>query len=145
MYHTYNGGSTTNQYRWIEQPWGRVFDWVDGFMASSRACYLGTENGTFADSTVNLKASGVTLPSSGYITGFGYSDKFPWALLPDTASSGSSSSFVPDYVSSSPGSRVLCVGGSYDDGDRYGAFYFYANASASNSYSDIGSRLLYIP
>lgn len=145
VYHTYNGGSTTNQYRWIEQPWGRVFDWVDGFMASSRACYLGTENGTFADSTVNLKASGVTLPSSGYITGFGYSDKFPWALLPDTASGGSSSSFVPDYVNSYSDSCVLYVGGYYSGGDSYGAFYFSAYYNASATSGSFGSRLLYIP
>lgn len=145
VYHTYNGGNTTNQYRWIEQPWGRVYDWVDGFMASARACYLGTDNSTFADATSSLKKADVTLPSSGWITGLGYSNKFPWAILPDTASNGSSSTFVPDYVNSDSGTNALFVGGYYYSGGYYGLFYFNAYNSASSTYSYLGSRLLYIP
>lgn len=145
VYHTYNGGNTTNQYRWIEQPWGRVLDWVDGFMASARACYLGTNNSTFTDATTNLKAADVTLPSSQYITGFGYSNKFPWAMLPDAASGGSASTYVPDYVSSNAGTHVLCVGGSFSSYVDYGLFYFIAFNNASFSDASIGSRLLYIP
>lgn len=145
VYHTYNGGDTKNQYRWIEQPWGRVYDWVDGFMASARACYLGTDNSTFADATSSLKKADVTLPSSGWITGLGYSNKFPWAILPDTASNGSGSTFVPDYVYSSSGTDALFVGGNYGGGDNYGLFSFIAYSSASSALSGLGSRLLYIP
>ena len=145
VYHTYNGGNTTNQYRWIEQPWGRCYDWVDGFMASARACYLGTNNSTFTDATTNLKAADVTLPSSQYITGFGYSNKFPWAMLPDAASGGSASTYVPDYVNSDSGARALCVGGSYGSGDNCGLFYFDASDYASYTSANLGSRLLYIP
>jgi len=145
VYHTYNGGNLTNQYRWVEQPFGRCYDWVDGFIASSRACYLGTTNSTFTDATTNLKAADVTLPSSQYITGFGYSNKFPWALLPDAASGGSASTYVPDRVSSNSGTYALCVGGNYSSSDHCGFFYFYAFSSASSTYAYIGSRLLYIP
>jgi len=145
VYHTVNGGNTYNQYRWVEQPFGRVMDWVDGFMASSRKCYLGTDNATFADSTSALTAAGVTLPSSNYITGFGYSEEFPWAFLPDEASGGSASTFVPDYVYSFSGINALYVGGNYYSLDLYGFWYFYANNSATNTYGSLGSRLLYIP
>lgn len=145
IYHTVNGGNTYNQYRWVEQPFGRVYDWVDGFMASSRNCYLGTDNATFADSTSALTAAGVKLPSSNYITGFGYSEEFPWAFLPDEASGGSASTFVPDYVSSYSGTYALCVGGGYSSYDYCGFWYFDAYSSASNAYAFIGSRLLYIP
>ncbi len=145
VYHTYNGGNTTNQYRWIEQPWGCCYDWVDGFMASARACYLGTNNSTFTDATTNLKAADVTLPSSQYITGFGYSNKFPWAMLPDAASGGSASTYVPDYVYSYSGTRALYVGGDYYGSGYYGLFYFYAYNSASYTGAYLGSRLLYIP
>ena len=145
VYHTVNGGNTYNQYRWVEQPFGRVYDWVDGFMASSRNCYLGTDNATFADSTSALTAAGVTLPSSNYITGFGYSEEFPWAFLPDEASGGSASTFVPDYVSSSSGTYALSVGGGYSSYDYCGFWCFFANNDASNTYSNLGSRLLYIP
>ena len=145
VYHTYNGGNTTNQYRWIEQPWGRCYDWVDGFMASARACYLGTNNSTFTDATTNLKAADVTLPSPQYITGFGYSNKFPWAMLPDAASGGSASTYVPDYVYSNSGAHALYVGGYSSSSDYCGLFYFNANYNASSAYASLGSRLLYIP
>ncbi len=145
IYHTVNGGNTYNQYRWVEQPFGRVFDWVDGFMASSRNCYLGADNATFADSTSALTAAGVKLPSSNYITGFGYSEELPWAFLPDAASGGSASTFVPDYVYSSSDTDALYVGGGYGSGGDYGFWYFYANSSASYTNGYLGSRLLYIP
>lgn len=145
VYHTYNGGDTTNQYRWIEQPWGRVLDWVDGFVAASRACYIGTNNSTFTDSTSSLRKADTTLPYPGWITGLGYSNKFPWAMLPDTASNGSSSTFIPDYVYSSSGTYALSVGGGYKSSDYCGLFYFDANSGASGTYSNLGSRLLYIP
>lgn len=145
VYHTYNGGNTTNQYRWIEQPFGRCYDWIDGFVASAGACYLGTNNSTFTDATTNLEAADVTLPSSQYITGFGYSNKFPWAMLPDAASGGSASTYVPDRVGSHTGTYALSVGGSYTSYDGNGLFYFGADSSASNANIGIGSRLIYIP
>lgn len=145
-YHTVNGGNTYNQYRWVEQPFGRCYDWVDGFVASSRNCYVGTNNANFTDSTSSLSSSGVTLPSSNnYITGFGYSKKHPWAFLPDTAYGGSATTYVADYVYSGSGTDALFVGGYYDSYGNYGFFYFYAGSSASNTSANIGSRLLYIP
>ena len=144
-YHTVNGGNTYNQYRWVEQPFGRCYDWVDGFVASSRNCYVGTNNANFTDSTSSLSSSGVTLPSSNYITGFGYSKKHPWAFLPDTASGGSATTYVADYVGSNSGTNALYVGGNYNSNDNYGFFYFDADNSASVTDGVIGSRLLYIP
>ena len=145
VYHTVKRGSSSNsnQYRWIEDPWGNGYDWVDGFVAYNRQCYLSLDNASFGDTTAGMTDSGITLPSSNYITGFGRSEQFPWAFLPDAASGGSASTFVPDYVSSDTGTCVLCVGG--NGSGNFGLFCFSADNSAASAYSNIGSRLLYIP
>ncbi len=143
LYHTINGGSTYNSYRWVEQPFGRCREWVDGFVASDRAVYTGISNATFGDTTTGLSATGITLPSSNYISGFGYSEECPYAFIPDSASSGSSA--VSDYVYSYTGVCALYVGGYFNSSANYGFFFFGANNTASNSNSSLGSRLLYIP
>lgn len=145
VYHTVNGGDTYNQYRWVEQPFGRCYDWVDGFMTYSRRCYLETRTNRFGDDISNLTDSGVTLPSTSYTTGFGYSKKFPWAFLPDTAGGGSSSTFISDYVVSGASYRALYVGGGYVSDVVCGFWYFNSYNGAASTSESLGSRLLYIP
>ena len=118
-YHTIKRSGATNAYRWIENPFSNMLTWVDGYVASSRASYISTDPASYGESTSGMEAAGITLPSSGYITGLGYSDKCPWAFIPDTASSGSETTYIPDYVYSySSGVRVLYCGGYYS---AYGA------------------------
>ena len=153
VYHTHNAGGTCGQYRWIEFPYGRVFTMVDGFVASGTACYIGTDNSKFADSTSSssgLTPAGVTLPASDYITGFGYSEKFPWAFLPDSATGGSSTTYVTDKVLSATdsGTYVACVGGSFNqtsNNDISGMFYLNAKLATDTANQIYGTRLIFIP
>lgn len=149
VYHTYNGGNTTNQYRWVEQPFGCVLDFVDGFLSYNLACYIGTNNSEFSGSKSDYEDAGVSLPdANGYITGFGYSNKFPWAMLPDSAQGGSGSTYVPDYVNvrANYGSELaLYVGGYNATGSGRGLFYFVSDKDQGDVGMTIGSRLIYIP
>lgn len=144
VYHSLKRSGNSNQYRWIEDPWSNVFDWVDGFVASERAVYIGTEPSTYGDTVEGLTATGVNLPSEGYISGFGYSNVFPWAMIPDKAG-GAATNCVTDYVYSNTGVRVLYAGGSYSSSDSYGLFYTSAGNYATYLNGSLGSRLLYIP
>lgn len=138
-------GKTGVMYRWIENPWGNVFDWVDGFNANNRATYVCTNPANFADDTdANYTATGITLPSSNFISGYGYSSNAPWALIPDVAT-GSETTYVCDYVFSDAGWRVLGAGGSWSNAGRAGLFYFYSSYASSGSYAGIGARQLYLP
>lgn len=150
IYHTYNGGATTNQYRWIEQPFGRVMNWVDGMFIPNSVIYIGTKNSTFADSTVGLQEAGVTIPAADwagvYITGFGYSKTFPWVFLPDAKSGGSSSTFVTDAFRMGDHVRyVAFVGGNYYGSPDDGFFALRIQTYASNKMNTLGSRLIYVP
>ncbi|MBP3851383.1 MAG: hypothetical protein J6D36_02455, partial [Erysipelotrichaceae bacterium] len=144
-YHTIKTTGAHNQYRWIEDPFSNVSTWIDGFVASSRTVYAAASNTGYAGGTTDLENTGITLPSSNFATGLGYSEQAAWAFIPDAASNGSASTYLTDRVYSYSGTCVACVGGSYSDYDYYGLFYLYASYNASDTDAYIGSRLLYNP
>lgn len=130
------------QYRWIENPWGNVFEWIDGINVNNRVPYICTEPESYADDTTsNYTSSGITLPNSGWIKGLGFSSVFPWALLPDTTGGGSATTYIPDYTNSSAGWSVLDVSGCYTNASIAGLFFFDASQSSGISSQYIGARL----
>lgn len=145
VYHTGRANSGDNaavQYRGIENPWGNVRKWVDGINFQNRTAYISTDPTKYADdTTANYTSTGVTLSSTtGWIKGLGLSTDFPWAYLPNEPG-GSSTTYIPDYMYSGGGWRVLDVGGSYSDKISGGLFYFNASLESSRSGSLIGARL----
>lgn len=148
VYHTGRAsgtdGKTAVQYRHIENPWGNVYEWIDGINFNERAAYICTAPPDYADDTAtNYTATGITLSSSGWTKALGMSSSFPWAFLPTTVG-GSETTYIPDYLNSNTGWRVLCVGGDWGSGFNAGLFCFSAYY-ASYSYSGVGARLLYHP
>ena len=145
VYHTGRANSSDNsavQYRWIENPWGNVREWVDGINFQNRTAYICTDPTKYADdTTANYTSTGVTLSSTtGWIKGLGLSTDFPWAYLPNEPG-GSSTTYIPDYMYSGGGWRVLNVGGSYSKSLNGGQFYFDASNTSSDKNSDLGARL----
>ena len=146
LYHTLKVTGDSNQYRWIENPFSNLSTWLDGFYANTRTPVI-TEDNTTRSVTANGKTSaGVSLPSTnGCIQGFGYSEEFPWAFIPDTSDGSTDyTKYVCDRVywlsSSNP---FASVGGNCSSSALFGFFYLsvYYTASATNAY--VGSRLLY--
>lgn len=133
-------GKTAVQYRWIENLWGNVCQWVDGFNANGTTAYYCTDPSKYADDTANGYTNIGTLPASGWINDLTVTDN--GLLIPKT-SDGSETTYVPDRVySSSNGWRVLDVGGYWSAGARAGLLCFYANDTSSGSDSDMSARLL---
>lgn len=144
-YHTgmsgdYSDGYAPVQYRWIENLWGNVFQWVDGFNANGTTAYYCTDPSKYADGTATGYTNIGTLPGFGWIKDLTVTDN--GLLIPKT-SGGSETTYVPDYVYSSPsGWRVLYVGGNWSYGASAGLLFFVANSSSSDSSSGISARLL---
>ncbi|MZT25620.1 hypothetical protein GT642_01365 [Butyricicoccus sp. BIOML-A1] len=133
-------GGATVQYRWIENLWGNVLQWVDGFNANGTTAYACTDPSKYADDTTTGYTNIGTLPASGYIKDLTVTDN--GLLIPKT-SGGSETTYVPDYVYSySSGWRVLYVGGDWNDGAYAGLLYFDASGTSSRSGSVISARLL---
>lgn len=140
IYHT---GCRANlagiQYRWIENLWGNVFQWVDGFNANGTTAYYCTDPSKYADDTTTGYTQIGTLPGNGWIKDLTVTDN--GLLIPKTVG-GSETTFIPDYAYSSSGWLVLYVGGYWSDGSSAGLLCFGADGSSSYSDSDISARLL---
>ena len=142
-YHTGRVAGTDNksavQYRWIENLWGNVFQWVDGFNANGTTAYACIDPSKYADDTSTGYTQIGTLPSSGYIKDLIVTDN---GLLIPKNNGGSDTTYIPDYVYSSSGWRVLCVGGGWDCGAYAGLLCFGADYASSDSVTDVSARLL---
>ena len=132
-------GNTAVQYRGIENLWGNVYQWVDGFNAYGTTAYACTDPSKYADDTTTGYTNIGTLPASGYIKDLTVTDN--GLLIPKT-SGGSETTYIPDYMLSSSGWRVLFVGGLWSSGAGAGLLYFSADSASSVSYSGISARLL---
>ena len=132
-------GKTAVQYRWIENLWGNVFQWVDGFNANGTTAYACTDPSKYADDTLTGYTNIGTLPDSGWIKDLTVTDN--GLLIPKTTG-GSETTYIPDYMWSSSRWRVLYVGGDWSSGTSAGLLYFNARSTSSRSDSVISARLL---
>ena len=127
------------QYRWIENLWGNVLQWVDGFNANGTTAYACTDPSKYADDTLTGYTNIGTLPDSGWIKDLTVTDN--GLLIPKT-NGGSETTYIPDYMWSSSGWRVLYVGGGWASGAGAGLLCFDASGASSLSDSLISARLL---
>lgn len=148
VYHTGTGGSKISdgavacQYRSIENLWGNVLQWVDGFNANGTTAYACTDPSKYADDTATGYTNIGTLPASGYIKDLIVTDN--GLLIPKTTG-GSETTYIPDYMWSSSGWCVLCVGGRWNYGANAGLLCFNAGSTSPYSSSSISARLLCEP
>lgn len=144
VYHTGRANSGDNsavQYRGIENPWGNVWEWVDGINFNNYAPVICTDPTKYADdTTTNYTVAGVPLGGSGSTKTLGISTNLPWAYLPREPG-GSETTYIPDSMNSSSAWKVLMVGGSRGNSSAAGLFCFHAGNSSSSSGVSIGTRL----
>ena len=145
-YHTGRASGTDSenavQYRWVENLWGNVFQWVDGFNVNGTTAYYCTDPSKYADDTSTGYTNIGTLPTLGWIKDLIVTDN--GLLIPKT-SGGSETTYIPDYVYSSSSGRVVCVGGAWGDGAAAGLLYFFAGYASSDWGSNVSARLLCEP
>jgi hypothetical protein len=150
-YHTGTAASSRTatgavQYRNIENPYGNIWEWIDGVNFSDGTVYVCTTPANYADdTTAGYTNAGTKVQSNGFIKAIGLSGTAPWAFFP-TEVGGSETIYIPDYAYYYSGWRVLMVGGVYGNSTGYvGLFYFGASNASSSSGSSVGARLLFHP
>lgn len=126
------------QYRNIEGWWDNVFDWMDGCYYNNNGLNVIKNPAQFSDSA---NGTLVGKPVGGYPSDFAIPTQsgLEWALYP-TASSGSQTTYVPDYWNFDGSYPCLRHGGYYYQNLHYGPFCVYCY-SASGQNSGIGCRL----
>lgn len=130
----------------IENPYGNIWEWIDGVNFSDGTVYVCTIPANYADdTTAGYTNAGTKVQSNGFIKAIGLSSTAPWAFFP-TEVGGSETIYIPDYAYYDSGWRVLLVGGDFSNSTAdVGLFYFNASNASSYSYSSVGARLLFHP
>jgi hypothetical protein len=150
-YHTGTAASSRTatgavQYRNIENPYGNIWEWIDGVNFSDGTVYVCTIPVNYADdTTAGYTNAGTKVQSNGFIKAIGLSSTAPWAFFP-TEVGGSETIYIPDCAYYYSGWCVLLVGGYYgNSAGVVGLFNFNANNASSYSNSNVGARLLFHP
>jgi len=146
-------GDTSNQttvmsYRGVENFYGSLRQFVDGFIIDDNGYYYEDDITNFNDT-----ASGYTQISkdlSGDPYGDGYQDDleyltgFEFAFV-GNSTGGTDSTYITDYLYEHDDgeTNIAVFGGYWGDGLRAGAFYWFLFYEAAYSGSSFGARLLY--
>ena len=134
MYYGTSSGSTQVKFLGIEDFFGNLRQWVDGFVYTSSGAKIGT--GGFNDTGLGYASKTFTTSSTGHFSKVVGTNDAPFIA---STGNGSDSTYYCDYFS--PGSDfVPLYGGCWNFGLLAGAFFFYSNSAGSYSDQD-GSRL----
>ena len=132
------------QYRYVEDPWENVLEWLDGIYFSGANMYCINNPTKFAVGS-NGALMGTRTTGTGYIkswtipTASGYG----WALVP--ASVADSESYTHDGYYYTSSGTVVYIGGARNSWELHGAFFMYTDFTASSTSTLIGTRLVYLP
>ena len=130
----------TVKFNGIEDFYGNLYQWVDGFMTGSSAIKI-------ADGNFNDTASGYTsytgtgAAASGLLKDVVATNEL--GFTPKTAGGSASTYYCDNSYISVTWSYLPIFGGDWSDGAYAGAFYLYCNCSASYAASNIGARLTF--
>lgn len=136
-------------WRGIEGFWGNIWEWVDGVNWLNGNYYVCNNPSKYADDTTTdytaLSFGGSTQWSGDYIVEEGLDTPNNHIILPKAANGGGSTIYECDACWGYSGWRIFRRGGDWADNLYCGLFAAALNNASSDSSSDIGSRLLYIP
>lgn len=127
-------------YRGIENPFGHIWKWIDGFNINANVGYVCNNSANFADNTISNYTLVGTMPSTD-----GYQNtllNINRGFLPATVGSpGDANDQITDYYYQSTGWRVVCLGGASNNGTDAGFFYWSCNSSSAYASRAVGTRL----
>lgn len=138
-----NDNKHSVMYRGIENPFGNIWQFVDGICIKdwqTYVCYdhLNYENDKFTEPYKPLSYVNLNTDGSPKVLGCDNDNM----LLGICTSIGTSS--YGDYYWQNSGNRIVLCGGNWHNGTSAGFFSLLCNNASSNSSASIGSRLLKI-
>ncbi len=148
-------GQISISYRGMENPWGNIWEFVQGININGNGTqkggipYICNDFDFYENKTDgNYSAAEFTLTNvMNFISAFGYSEKYDWLFL-SSESKGSSDSPIGDlpYIGSNlNGCKIALLSGNWKDDLRAGAFCLSLGNADYLHYCEIGSRLTYFP
>jgi hypothetical protein len=144
------GGKYPCMYRGIENPWGSVYQWVDGVNINDHQAWVCRDAAQYASNVFAHpyeQLSYVNHNENGYPTEMGHDPDYPFAEFPVAIQTSgiSSAKYYCDYYYQSAGQRVAFFGGYWVGGTVAGLSCWDLDSSAARASVGIGGRLLKKP
>jgi len=142
-------GDVPATYRYMENLWGNVYAFIDGYNAVDAEYRLIERNGdgTFADGLATYEASSMApITTDGYISDIEW-DRIMKYLFIASATGGGAGTYIPDYQYSHDAgeTNILLAGGLWYDASAAGLGHLYSTFVASTDERYIGARAEYAP
>ena len=145
-------------YRGLENPWGNVWQMLNGILISGNTTSNGgipyickNYNYSYNALTNDYESAGFSLPNnSGWISALGYGSKdCDWLLMPAATENANSALPIGDngwFDSNLTGLRMVVHGGGWSFTESDGPFYYGCDKQPTDStYKSYGARLMFIP
>ena len=132
-------------YRGIEDPFGNVWQLIDGVNIYNRQAYVCTDYTKYAFDTFSgdyTSVGYINEDRDGYISKLGLDENYPLLMLPIEASRANKNTYITDRYRQTTGSLAFRAGGYYGEGSDCGLFYADCHFSASWVSTLHGARLL---
>ena len=128
-------------YRGIENWYGHVWKWVDGFNINANVPYVCNTDTDFADDTaVDYTDLGITLPNAdGWQNTL---EQISGGFLPASVGASDSTKITDNYYQDA-GWRVALLGGDASSGANAGGFYWYLDYASGALHATISGRLCF--
>lgn len=132
------------QYRYIEDLWAGVCDWLDGIRFSDADVYCINNPASFPD-TGNGTLIGQRATTNNWIKAYNIpsASGFEYALYPNTVAALSGNTYVCDYCNYASNGE-LAFGGPFNNQVNYYGL-FYMRGDLTQTYFDVGCRLMVLP
>ena len=137
-------------YRGIENPWGSVYEFVDGVNITDHQAWTCKDAAQYASNVFAApyeQLSYVNHDADGYPTAMGHDPGHPFAELPIAIQTSgiSSSKYYSDYYYQAAGQRVALVGGVWNSGANAGLSCWRLSESSGATGVIFGGRLVRKP
>jgi len=145
-------GEVPIAYRWIENPWGNIWKFIDGYEAVDAAYHILKATGVWDNSGPSLwdsddydASTGAPITSDGYVSNILYEAALKYLFIAE-AVAGADSTHIPDYLYAHDAgeTNILLTGGGWYNGSRDGLSCLHSNYVASFSGRAVGCRSEFI-
>lgn len=143
-----SSGKHPCKYREIENPWGNVWQWLDGVNIINLQSWVCNNPALYADDifTEPYKVLNyINCNTEGWSKTTGLDERYPHARLPTITGGGSTTYYSDYYYKSDVGNRALLLGGNWAYGSYAGLWFFFANSTALSASVNLGARLSWKP
>lgn len=144
---TANDGKHPFVYRGIENPYGDIYEWIDGININNNQAWVADNAEDYASNVFAnpyKKLGYVNSDTNGYVKEMGFDVNNPFAEFPTSVGAGTDT-YYSDYYYQATGQRVARFGGYWLNGSSAGLSDWALHASASTRHVVTGARLLRKP